>query len=216
MGQFLTQAKAGYSGFIRPWAGMRGQPITFEMAASLNLPAMSGMIISEVHDLSPFAKAGIQVGDIITKVDGLDINSPAEMLYRMSVVGIGTTVDIGYLSQGIMQSSRIDLVEIPNLEAKQVTLLLGLRLGQWDLRVLVSQHHTQLKWLRKMLAKRLKNMVLKHWKLRFKALVPVVRVLCEHLQQLASISLQSVMLHQWHTMGVAHQSVAAYSLTRRA
>ena len=122
VGQFLTQAKAGYSGFIRPWAGMRGQPITFEMAASLNLPAMSGMIISEVHDLSPFAKAGIQVGDIITKVDGLDINSPAEMLYRMSVVGIGTTVDIAYLSQGIMQSSRIDLVEIPNLEAKQVTL----------------------------------------------------------------------------------------------
>jgi S1-C subfamily serine protease len=92
------------------------------MAASLNLPAMSGMIISEVHDLSPFAKVGIQVGDIITKVDGLDINSPAEMLYRMSVVGIGTKVDIGYLSQGIMQSSRIDLVEIPNLEAKQVTL----------------------------------------------------------------------------------------------
>ena len=44
------------------------------------------------------------------------------MLYRMSVVGIGTTVDIAYLSQGIRQSSRIDLVEIPNLEAKQVTL----------------------------------------------------------------------------------------------
>jgi len=122
VGQFLTQAKAGYSSFIRPWAGMRGQPITFEMGASLNLPAMSGIIISEVHELSPFAQVGLQVGDIITKVDGLDINSPAEMLYRMSVLGIGTTVDIAYFSQGIMQSSKIDLVEIPNVEAKQVTL----------------------------------------------------------------------------------------------
>ena len=41
----------------------------------------------------------------------------------------------------------------------QGTPLLGRQLGQWDLRVLVSQHHTQLKWLRKMPAKRLKNMV---------------------------------------------------------
>ena len=122
VGQFLIQAKAGRSSFIRPWAGMRGQPITFEMAASLNLPAMSGMIISELHELSPFSKVGIGVGDIITKVDGLDINSPAEMLYRMSVVGIGTAVDVSYLSQGILKSSKIDLVEMPNWEAKQITL----------------------------------------------------------------------------------------------
>ena len=122
VGQFLIQAKAGRSSFIRPWAGMRGQPITFEMAASLNLPAMSGMIISELHELSPFSKVGIGVGDIITKVDGLDINSPAEMLYRMSVVGIGTAVDVSYLSQGILKSSKIDLVEMPNWEAKHVTL----------------------------------------------------------------------------------------------
>ena len=122
VGQFLVQAKAGRSSFIRPWAGMRGQPITFEMAASLNLPAMSGMIISELHELSPFSKAGIGIGDIITKVDGLDINSPAEMLYRMSVVGIGTAVDVSYLSQGILKSSKIDLVEMPNWEAKQIIL----------------------------------------------------------------------------------------------
>ena len=122
VGQFLVQAKAGRSSFIRPWAGMRGQPITFEMAASLNLPAMSGMIISELHELSPFSKVGIGVGDIITKVDGLDINSPAEMLYRMSVAGIGTAVDISYLSKGITKSSKIDLVEIPHLRVKEVTL----------------------------------------------------------------------------------------------
>ncbi len=122
VGQFLIQAKEGRTSFIRPWAGMRGQPITFEMAASLGLPAMSGMIISELHELSPFSLAGIQVGDIITKVDGLDINSPEEMLYRMSVVGIGTTVDVSYFSKSIIKSLKIDLVEMPNVKAEQVTL----------------------------------------------------------------------------------------------
>ncbi len=122
VGQFLIQAKEGRTSFIRPWAGMRGQPITFEMAASLGLPAMSGMIISELHELSPFSLAGIQVGDIITKVDGLDINSPEEMLYRMSVGGIGTTVDVSYFSKGTIKSLKIDLVEMPNVKAEQVTL----------------------------------------------------------------------------------------------
>ena len=122
VGQFIIQAKAGRSSFIRPWAGMRGQPITFEMAASLNLHALSGMIISELHELSPFAQVGIKVGDIITKVDGLDINSPAEMLYRMSVLGIGTTVDISYLSKGTILSAKIDLVEMPDMEVKEFIL----------------------------------------------------------------------------------------------
>ena len=122
VGQFLVQAKAGRSSFIRPWAGMRGQPITFEMAASLNLPAMSGMIISELHELSPFLKVGIGVGDIITKVDGLDINSPAEMLYRMSVAGIGTKVDISYLSKGITRTKKVGLVEMPNSNVEDIVL----------------------------------------------------------------------------------------------
>lgn len=122
VGQFLVQAKAGSSNFIRPWAGMRGQPITFEMAASLNLPAMSGMIISELHELSPFLKVGIGVGDIITKVDGLDINSPAEMLYRMSVAGIGTKVDISYLSKGITRTKKVGLVEMPNSNVDDIVL----------------------------------------------------------------------------------------------
>ena len=101
---------------------MRGQPITFEMAASLNLPAMSGMIVSELHELSPFSKVGIEVGDIITKVDGLDINSPAEMLYRMSVAGIGTQVDISYLSKGLTRTKKVDLVEMPNSNVKDIVL----------------------------------------------------------------------------------------------
>ena len=122
VGQFLIQAKEGRISFVRPWAGMRGQPITFEMAASLNLPAMSGMIVSELHELSPFSKVGIEVGDIITNVDGLHINSPAEMLYRMSVAGIGTKVDISYLSKGLTRTKKVDLVEMPNSNVKDIVL----------------------------------------------------------------------------------------------
>ena len=83
---------------------------------------MSGMIVSELHELSPFSKVGIEVGDIITKVDGLDINSPAEMLYRMSVAGIGTKVDISFLSKGLTRTKKVDLVDMPNSNVKDIIL----------------------------------------------------------------------------------------------
>jgi S1-C subfamily serine protease len=44
------------------------------------------------------------------------------MLYRMSVLGIGTTVDISYLSNGTILSAKIDLVEMPDMEVKEVIL----------------------------------------------------------------------------------------------
>ena len=96
VGQFLIQAKAGNSSFIRPWAGMRGQPITLEMAASLNLPAMSGMIISELHELSPFLKVGIEVGDIITKLTVWILIAQPKCFIECRLQVLATRVDISY------------------------------------------------------------------------------------------------------------------------
>lgn len=87
--QFVEQARAGNDSFQRPWAGIAGQPVDADLAVSLGLAAPSGMLISDMHPVSPFAKAGFAVGDVITHVDGQEVNSPAEMLFRMSVAGIG-------------------------------------------------------------------------------------------------------------------------------
>jgi len=87
--QFVSQARAGNDQFVRPWAGIAGQPVDADLAASLGLDAPSGMLISDLHPASPFARAGFAVGDVVTHVDGQEVNSPSEMLFRMSVAGIG-------------------------------------------------------------------------------------------------------------------------------
>ncbi|WP_232897344.1 trypsin-like peptidase domain-containing protein [Pontibaca salina] len=92
--QFVQQARAGNDEFVRPWAGMTGQPVAADMAMSLGLAVPEGIVISDLHRESPFAVAGIQVGDVITHVDGLAVNSPSEMLFRMSVAGVGSTAQI--------------------------------------------------------------------------------------------------------------------------
>lgn len=92
--QFMAQARAGNDGFMRPWAGMAGQPVDSDLAASLGLTIPEGIMIADLHPQSPFAMAGFAVGDIITHVDGLMVNSAPEMLFRMSVTGIGGTAII--------------------------------------------------------------------------------------------------------------------------
>ena len=72
----------------------------FDLAESLGLDRPGGVVLTALHRLSPFAAAGLRVGDVITLVDGAEVNSPAEMIYRMSVRGIGAEAEVMILRGG--------------------------------------------------------------------------------------------------------------------
>lgn len=112
--QFLKQAQDGKTDFERPWAGLTGQAVDGDLAEGLGLTIPEGIIISDVHPESPFAKAGVQQGDVILMVDGLPVNSPAEMVYRMSVSGIGAESTLQVLSQGERRDIVVPLVRAPD------------------------------------------------------------------------------------------------------
>lgn len=112
--QFVQQARAGNDGFVRPWAGMSGQPVDTDMAASLGLPVPEGIVISDLHRESPFALAGIEVGEVITHVDGLAVNSPSEMLFRMSVAGVGAAVQITRMRGEKRQEIDVAMIAAPD------------------------------------------------------------------------------------------------------
>ena len=112
--QFVDQARQGFDRFQRPWAGINGQAMSAEVAQSLDLDDPSGMIVLDLHPHSPFAKAGLARGDVVTHVDGLPVNGPAEMMYRLSVVGIGQTVQLDYVTQSGRQKLTVPLILAPN------------------------------------------------------------------------------------------------------
>ena len=105
--QFVAQARAGNEAFQRPWAGMSGQPVDADIAESLGLERPGGMLISQLHPHSPFRGAGFEAGDVVLTVDGEPVNTPAEMLFRLSVAGIGETATIERFRRG--RSARIDV-----------------------------------------------------------------------------------------------------------
>ena len=90
----VAQAQAGASRFVRPWAGVNGQAVDGALAESLGLARPEGVILSDLHPESPFARAGLKSGDIVTALDGAPVNGPPEMIFRMSTRGIGARVEM--------------------------------------------------------------------------------------------------------------------------
>lgn len=111
--QFVEQARAGHETFRRPWAGIDGQPVTADMAEGLGLDRPGGVVITQLHPQSAFLAAGLRPGDVITAVDGHAVNTPAEMIYRMSVAGIGARARITGIRQGRERTVDVALIAAP-------------------------------------------------------------------------------------------------------
>jgi Do/DeqQ family serine protease len=112
--RFVEQAREGRTRFERPWAGMSGQPVDADLAASLGLERPGGIVISGLHPASPFADAGLAPGDVIVAVDGQPVNTPAEMVFRMSVAGLGEVAQVTVLRDGSEATVPVELRAAPD------------------------------------------------------------------------------------------------------
>ncbi|MEM9580870.1 MAG: trypsin-like peptidase domain-containing protein [Pseudomonadota bacterium] len=121
--QFVVQARAGRSAFARPWAGMGGQAVDADLASSLGLDRPGGMAITQLQDASPFGAVGLQVGDVIIAAEGRDVNSPSEMLYHMTVAGIGAEITVTAVREGQAQEYTVAMIGPPDVPPQdRVTL----------------------------------------------------------------------------------------------
>nr|WP_170561461.1 trypsin-like peptidase domain-containing protein [Ruegeria atlantica] len=121
--EFLRQAKAGNDSFVSPWAGVTGQHMSADIAESLGLVIPMGVVITNLHDLSPLADAGLRIGDVVTHVDGDEVNSPAEMKFRMSVAGVGGTSILTRLRGDDRADVEVALIKVPETPPADETVL---------------------------------------------------------------------------------------------
>ncbi|WP_210877998.1 trypsin-like peptidase domain-containing protein [Roseovarius autotrophicus] len=111
--QFVAQARDGKAEFERPWAGLGGQPVTPDVAEGLGLDRPDGIVISQVHPQSGFLGV-LQPGDVVAAVDGQPVNSPAEMVYRLSLAGVGAEATITRLRDGAAEEITAVLIAAPD------------------------------------------------------------------------------------------------------
>uniref|UniRef100_UPI00356AFA8A trypsin-like peptidase domain-containing protein n=1 Tax=Actibacterium sp. TaxID=1872125 RepID=UPI00356AFA8A len=111
--RFVEQAQQGRSSFERPWAGVGGQAVDAALAEGLGMGLPEGVVLTELHPDSPFRKAGLAVGDVVLQLGGTPVNTPQEMIFRMSAVGVGGEIEVQYLSGGTRHSTRVAMIAPP-------------------------------------------------------------------------------------------------------
>jgi Do/DeqQ family serine protease len=79
---------------VRPWLGVSAQPVTTQLARSLGLDRPRGVLVDEVWQGGPAQRAGLQRGDVILQVNGLDVNDDQAVRYQAATQRPGATVPL--------------------------------------------------------------------------------------------------------------------------
>jgi len=126
MAKMLINAAAqGKSAYRHPWTGVLGQEMTQEIATSLGLAQPSGYLVKSVYPASPAAKAGLKSGDVITSVNGKEIDDPGSFSYRIGALPIGSVAELGLVRGGQKSTLKFELIAAPELPPRDATTVSG-------------------------------------------------------------------------------------------
>jgi S1-C subfamily serine protease len=70
-------------------------------------------MITALHPQSPLAAAGLSDGDVVLSLGGAPVNTPQELLYRLTVLGDGPQV-VSYLKEGTIGEATVALGPAPD------------------------------------------------------------------------------------------------------
>jgi 2-alkenal reductase len=100
-----------------PYLGIRYTMIDSAMAIEQNLPVDNGALVAGVEPGTPADRAGLQVDDIITAVDGVSLAQDNSLRYMLTQYQPGDTVELTIQRGGEQLSVSIELGTRPdNLE----------------------------------------------------------------------------------------------------
>jgi len=100
---------------VRGWLGVEGQDVTPDLLAKIGLKDINGVLITEVFLDSPAYKAGIKIGDIITKIDGKKIDDVRDVLNKIADSRPEQKVSIKGIRQMQSFSTSAKLIQRPQL-----------------------------------------------------------------------------------------------------
>lgn len=107
-----------------------------EMADAFGLDTTKGALVNQVQEDSPAQRAGIQHGDIIMKIDGIDIESAQQLRLQVSQMLPGSEVTVTLIRQGQTMEVPVILGSLDgmayNAPGQGRGLIRGMQLSQID------------------------------------------------------------------------------------
>ena len=110
---------------VRPWLGLKGQSVTFDMAKSQGLDRPVGVMVTEVYEDGPADKAGLRRGDIVLSIDGREVFDERGLKFLAAVFSPGERAPLSILRGGVPQEVRVRLAQPPGTTDADLVLLEG-------------------------------------------------------------------------------------------
>lgn len=117
---------------VRGWLGVGIQPLTAELAAKFGVAEGEGVLVNEVFENDPAHRAGIEPGDVITKVGGAPVETPNQLSRLVALVGPGETATLEIIRDGKHRSMAVAMGErqekavVASLPLKKTDVTLGI------------------------------------------------------------------------------------------
>lgn len=96
--------------------GIAAQPLTQELANAFGVNSRYGVVIGRIRSGSPADKAGLQVGDVITHIDGKPVRDVRAVKNRIGLVRLGQQLNMDVVRNGrtIAISATIEELQVGN------------------------------------------------------------------------------------------------------
>lgn len=97
--------------FAHPYLGISYQPVVPDIAAAYNLPVQWGVYVTSISANSPASQAGLQRGDIITKIDSVTLDANHSYLNTLYTYKPGDQVTLSVVRNGQTLQVQVKLGE---------------------------------------------------------------------------------------------------------
>jgi serine protease Do len=93
----------------RGWLGVRIQPVTEEIAESLNIKPARGALVAGIDEKGPAKPAGIESGDVVVRFDGKDIKDPKDLSRVVADTPVDKEVDVVIIRKGAEETRKVKI-----------------------------------------------------------------------------------------------------------
>lgn len=115
--QSVTRELITAGKITRGYIGASVQQVTPEIAESLGVKSKKGALVASLTPGGPAAKAGLQTGDLVLKMDGREVTSNSDLTRHVGLVRVGQDIHLSVLRDGHNQDVTIRAGERPSEEA---------------------------------------------------------------------------------------------------
>jgi len=95
-----------------PLLGIQADDISGQLGSYFGVPDGEGILVREVREDSPAAKAGLKAGDVIIKVDGDRVKTTSDLRAKLREKRESKTVAVGIIRKGAETSVNVEIEQL--------------------------------------------------------------------------------------------------------